>query len=154
MLLIGTNNTDDRHFSSTHTAEEIFRGTQAIVDLILNRHPASRVLVMRIFPRGGDEQEGISPPIFHSSPECIQTCQQAGAMTRKLADGKRVFWMDMNDLFLNGRGQVDPALLWDLLHPSQEGALLWARTVEPTLKALIAGEPTEAIQVIRQNHGK
>ncbi len=154
MLLIGTNNTDDRHFSSTHTAEEIFRGTQAIVDLILKRHPASRVLVMRIFPRGGDEQEGISPPIFHSSPESIQTCQQAGAMTRKLADGKRVFWMDMNDLFLNGRGQVDPALLWDLLHPSQEGALLWARTVEPTLKALIAGEPTEAIQVIRQNHGK
>ena len=43
MLLIGTNNTDDRHFSSTHTAEEIFRGTQAIVDLILKRHPASRV---------------------------------------------------------------------------------------------------------------
>ena len=75
-------------------------------------------------------------------------------MTRKLADGQRVFWMDMNDLFLNERGQVDPALLWDLLHPSQEGALLWARTVEPTLKALIAGEPTEAIQVIRQNHGK
>ena len=53
-----------------------------------------------------------------------------------------------------GEEQVDPALLWDLLHPSQEGALLWARTVEPTLKALIAGEPTEAIQVIRQNHGK
>ena len=151
MLLIGTNNTDDRHFATTHTAEAIFRGTQAIVDLILKRHPTSRVLVMRIFPRGGDGQEGISPPIFHASPQCLRTCQEAGDMTRKLADGKRIFWMDMNDLFLTEQGQVDAELLWDLLHPSQKGAMLWAQSVEPTLKALITGQPTEAIQVLRRS---
>ncbi|NIP92642.1 MAG: lipase, partial [Akkermansiaceae bacterium] len=34
MILIGTNNSDDRHFEKVHTAEEIFSGTKAIVELI------------------------------------------------------------------------------------------------------------------------
>lgn len=50
LLLIGTNNSDDRHFARTHTAEEIYAGTRAIVELIRRRHPTSRVLVLRIFP--------------------------------------------------------------------------------------------------------
>ena len=41
ILLIGTNNSDDRHFSKVHTAEEIFDGTKAIVDLIRQRHPTT-----------------------------------------------------------------------------------------------------------------
>ena len=39
VLLIGTNNSDDRHFKKVHTPEEIFAGTKAIVDLIRQRHP-------------------------------------------------------------------------------------------------------------------
>jgi hypothetical protein len=67
ILLIGTNNSDDRHFSKVHTAEEILAGTKAIVDLIKRRHPTTKILVMRIFPRGGDAEKGESPPAFNSS---------------------------------------------------------------------------------------
>jgi len=56
ILLIGTNNSDDRHFATVHTAEEIFAGTKAIVELIRRRHPATKILVLRIFPRGGDAE--------------------------------------------------------------------------------------------------
>ena len=91
ILLIGTNNTDDRHFKTVHNAEEIFTGTKAIVTTIQKRHPKTKILVLRIFPRGGDDEKGISPPAFNSSPKCIETCRQAGELTRQLADGKKVF---------------------------------------------------------------
>ena len=96
ILLIGTNNTDDRHFKTVHNAEEIFTGTKAIVKTIQKRHPKTKILVLRIFPRGGDNEKGISPPAFNSSPKCIETCRQAGELTRQLADGKKVFWLDIN----------------------------------------------------------
>ena len=101
MLLIGTNNSDDRRFKSVHTAEQIFSGTKAIVQTIQKRHPKTKILVLRIFPRGGDNEKGISPPTFNSSAKCIETCRRAGTLTRQLADGKKVFWLDINQLFLN-----------------------------------------------------
>ena len=77
MILIGTNNSDDRHFKKVHTAEEIFAGTKAIVDLVKERHPTTKILVLRIFPRGGDGEKGVSPPAFNSSKQCIETCRRA-----------------------------------------------------------------------------
>ena len=74
ILLIGTNNTDDRNFKRVHTAEQIFTGTKAIVETIRKRHPETKILVLRIFPRGGDDEKGVSPPAFNSSAECIETC--------------------------------------------------------------------------------
>ena len=43
ILLIGTNNTDDRHFKKVHNAEEIFTGTKAIVTTIQKRHPKTKI---------------------------------------------------------------------------------------------------------------
>jgi lysophospholipase L1-like esterase len=137
MLLIGTNNADDRHFEKVHTAKEIFDGTKAIVNLIRERLPTTKILVLRIFPRGGDDQKGVSPPIFHSSKKCIQTCFDAGEMTAKLADGEHVFWQDINYVFLRPDGTINTDLLWDLLHPSPAGAEAWAQAVEPTLAKLM-----------------
>lgn len=87
MLLTGTNNVDDRHFKRIHTAEKIFTGTKAIVDLIRKKHPTTKILVLRIFPRGGDDEKSVSPPDFNSSAQCIETCRRAGELTKQLADG-------------------------------------------------------------------
>jgi lysophospholipase L1-like esterase len=99
VLLIGTNNADDRHFARTHSPEEIFAGTRAIVQLIRRRHPSTKILIVRIFPRGGDGEKGVSPPAFNSSARCIETCRRAGELTSRLADGQHVFWMDVNQVF-------------------------------------------------------
>jgi acetyl esterase/lipase len=141
ILLIGTNNGDDRHFAKVHTPEEIFAGTQAIVELIKQRHPTTRILVLRIFPRGGDGEKALSPPSFNSSAQCIQTCRCAGELTVRLADGKRVFWLDVNHVFLRVDGTINTDLLWDLLHPSPAGAEAWAQAVEPTLAKLMGDKP-------------
>ena len=137
MLLIGTNNSDDRHFARVHTAEQIFVGTKAIVDLIRQRHPTTKILVLRIFPRGGDKETSVSPPAFNSSAQCIETCRRAGEMTAKLADGKQVFWLDVNQVFLRPDGTINTDLMWDLLHPSPAGAEAWSQAVEPTLARLM-----------------
>jgi lysophospholipase L1-like esterase len=142
LLLIGTNNTDDRHFPRVHTAEEVFAGTKAIVDLIRKRHPTSKVLVLRIFPRGGDSEKGVSPPEFKSSAKCIETCRRAGELTAQLADEKHVFWLDINSTFLKPDGTINTDLMWDLLHPSPAGAEAWCQAIELTLTKLM-GDSTK-----------
>jgi len=141
VLLIGTNNSDDRHFPKVHTSEEIFAGTKAIVELIKQRHPTTKILVMRIFPRGGDAEKGVSPPDFNSSAQCIETCRRAGELTARLADGKQVFWLDVNHVFLRPDGTINTDLMWDLLHPSPAGAEAWAQAIEPTLARLMGDHP-------------
>lgn len=141
ILLIGTNNSDDRHFAKVHTAEEIFAGTKAIVDLIRERHPTTKILVLRIFPRGGDDEAGVSPPAFNSSEKCIETCRRAGELTAQLADGKQVFWLDVNQVFLRPDGTINTDFMWDLLHPSPAGAEAWAQALEPTLAQLLGDQP-------------
>ena len=151
MILIGTNNGDDRHFPRAHTPEEIFAGTKAIVDLIRQRHPATKILLLRIFPRGGDTEKSASPPAFNSSAQCIETCRRAGELAAQLADGRQVFWLDVNYVFLRADGTINTDLMWDLLHPSPSGAEAWVQAVEPTLaqllgdKAIIADPPNTAV---------
>ena len=149
MVLIGTNNSDDRNFKKTHTPEEIHRGTKAIVNLIKKNFPEIKILVLRIFPRGGDDEKGISPPVFKSSKKCISICHKAGLLTKQLADGKQVYWMDINRIFLLENGKIDTKKMWDLLHPSPTGAEAWAKAISPTLLKLLNNQPVPAIQVLK-----
>lgn len=137
VLLIGTNNTDDRHFPRVHTAPEIAAGTKAIADLIRTRHPTSKVLILRIFPRGDDAESGVGADVFHGSQQCVAACREAGALTARLADGKQVFWLDVNHVFLRPDGTINTNLMPDLLHPNLAGAEAWAQAIEPTLARLL-----------------
>jgi beta-glucosidase len=141
VLLIGTNNTDDRNFRHVHTAEQIAAGTKAIVDLIRARHPSTKILVLRIFPRGGEGQQGFAERVFHGSPQCVETCRQAGALTAKLADRKHIFWLDIGSVFLRPDGTINTDLMPDLLHPNLAGAEAWAQAIEPTLAKLMGDQP-------------
>lgn len=149
MILIGTNNSDDRRFKTVHTAEQICAGTRAIVDLIRQRHPTSKILVLRIFPRGGDGEKSAVSWSFSASPACIETCRKAGELTKRLADEKQVHWLDVNHVFVRSDGTIDTDLMWDLLHPSPQGAAAWAQAVEPTLTRLMGDMPDAQPQLGR-----
>ena len=141
VLLIGTNNSDDRHFPTVHTPEQILGGTKAIADCIRQRCPATKILILRIFPRGGDSEAGAGDGVFHSSPACIATVRHAGELTAQLADGKQVFWLDVNHVFLRLDGTINTDLMPDLLHPNLAGAEAWAQALEPTLAELMGDQP-------------
>ena len=144
VLLIGTNDSDDRRFKTVHTPEEICAGTKAIVDTILAKCPDTKVLILRVFPRGGDAEKGVGQGVFHSSPACIETALRAGELTRALADEERVFWLDIGHVFLNPDGTINTALMPDLLHPNAAGADAWARAILPTVDRLMGPDSESA----------
>lgn len=137
VILLGTNNTDDRNFKTVHTPEQVLDGTRAIVELIRHRHPTTKILILRIFPRGGDWQPGFAARVFHGSDRCLETVRQAGLLTRNLADGKQVFWLDVNSVFLRPDGSINTDLMPDLLHPNLTGADAWAQAIVPTIDRLL-----------------
>ena len=140
VVLIGTNNIDAKN-PAPDAAEQVLLGTRAIVETLRARHPATKILLLRIFPRGGPDQKGISPPNFNSSPACLAACHRAGELTARLADGKQVFWLDVNHVFLRPDGSINTDRMPDLLHPNLEGAAAWAQAMEPTLATLMGDTP-------------
>jgi lysophospholipase L1-like esterase len=144
VVLIGTNNSDDANYRVVHTPEQIAEGTAAIVKLIKEKTPATRILLLRIFPRtnvyknpDGSERG--------SGTKRFQTNLRAGELVSQLADGKNIVYLDVNHAFIRPDGTLDPKLMPDQLHPSPEGALRWARAMEPTLAALFGDTPREPI---------
>lgn len=140
ILLIGTNNLDDQHYKKVHSAEEVFRGTKAIVDLIRARHPQTRILILRIFICGGPGDMTSYHRRYNRSAGCMEAVYRAGLMTSALADNEHVFWMDVNHVFLRPDGKIDTDLMPDLIHPNGAGAEAWVNAIEPKLSELLGEE--------------
>ena len=140
VLLIGTNNSDDANYKVVHTAEQIAEGTAAIVKLLREKCPATKILLLRIFPRTNvyKKPDGTERG---SAEKRFATNLRAGELVAKLADGKDVFFLDVNPVFLRPDGTLDPKLMPDQLHPSPEGALAWAKAMEPLLAQLFGDQP-------------
>ena len=143
MLLIGTNNTDDQHYKTVHTAEQVFDGTKAIVDLIRSRHPSSKVLVLRILPAGCPRDTTKYGRKYNRSQSAWEAMRRAGELTAGLADGKSVFWLDVGHVFLREDGTINSDLMPDLIHPNAEGAEAMAQAIAPTLDQLMGGNSGE-----------
>lgn len=137
VLLIGTNNADNRRFKTVNTAEEIAEGTREIVNLIRKKLPDTKILILRIFPRGGDKERGIGKNVFHSSDTCINTVLKAGLLTKALVDNKTIYWKDINDVFLKKDGSINEKRMPDLLHPNAAGAGAWVTGILPEIKKLL-----------------
>lgn len=140
VVLIGTNDSDDANFSVVHTPEQIAAGTKAIVDLIHEKSPATRVVLLRIFPRRNvyKKPDGTERG---DAEKRFATNQRAGELVHNLANGIATMFLDVNHVFLRLDGTIDPKLMPDLLHPSPEGALAWASAMEPTLCELLHDVP-------------
>lgn len=119
VLMIGTNNFWD------NTAEEIAGGIKAIVQEIHRQSPDSKVLILAIFPR------------FEGPHPKRDMLSEASRIASGLADGKRVFYLDIGDAFLDDDGGLPADLMPDFLHPNEKGYKVWADAIEPTVKELL-----------------
>lgn len=139
-LLIGTNNSDDANYPVVHTPEQIAEGTAAIVKLLREKCPSTKILLLRIFPRTNTYKKPDGTE-RGSAEKRFETNLRAGELVAKLADEKNVFFLDVNHAFLRLDGTLDPELMPDQLHPSPKGALAWARAMEPMLSELFGDQP-------------
>jgi len=126
VLLIGTNN------AGAFTSEEIAGGIQKLVKMVEEKAPEAKVLVLGVFPRG--------PAINDPKNTRIHALN---AKLKDLADGKRVFYLDVGPSLAEPDGKISPEVMPDQLHVALPGFLRWMDAMKPTLQSLLPSRPQE-----------
>jgi lysophospholipase L1-like esterase len=133
MLMIGTNNT------RSYTGEEIAQGVTKIVNIMKEKQPQAKILLLAIFPRGRDANDVQR-----------QKTEVANKILAKLDDGKNVKFLDINAKFLDPQGRLI-GFNADNLHPNAKGYQIWADAVKAQLTewlcppaAPVTDSPTKA----------
>ena len=121
VLMIGTNNTGH----SMQNPQQVAEGVERILKILEERTPETKVLMLGIFPRG-------EMPLDTKRLNNLAINQTI----RRFADGKRVHYADIGDVFLEPDGSLPKSIMPDFLHLSAEGYERWATAIEPLLKDL------------------
>ncbi|MDG1890895.1 MAG: sulfatase-like hydrolase/transferase [Verrucomicrobiota bacterium] len=121
VVLIGTNNTGHRMQDPAETAE----GIERILDILKDRSPETKALLLGVFPRGRSA---------HDLGRI--TNQGINQIIRRFHDGKRVHYLDISEAFLDENGDLPASIMPDALHLNKHGYQLWAEAMEPKLREL------------------
>ena len=104
IILIGTNNSN----GTDNTAKEIGEGIIAICQKLRNDLPNTKILILAIFPRG-------------EKPSAQrQKNAEASKLASAIADNKWIYYLDINDKFLDKDGTLPKDIMPDYLHPKQK----------------------------------
>jgi len=120
VIMIGTNN------SNSNKPEEIAEGIQLIVKKLQTKLPETKILLLAIFPRGADDNDP-KRKINKATNEIIA----------KLADGKKVYFLDIGPKFVGTDGTLSKEVMPDLLHLNGKSYQTWAESIEPKVKELL-----------------
>lgn len=121
VMMIGTNNTGH----NMQAPGEVAAGVARILELLEERTPDTKVLLLGVFPRG-------IQPLDEKRLNNIAINQQI----RRFHDGERVHYLDIGSVFLEEDQTLSPQIMPDALHLSPEGYKRWAEAIEPKLKEL------------------
>lgn len=122
VVMIGTNNAGHRQERSEETAA----GVEAIVRELRERLPDSKILLLGIFPRGELPKDPMR-----------QLNDKTNTLISKLADGKKIVYLDISPKFLDKDGKLPVEIMPDLLHPNKQGYGIWADSIDETLQSLL-----------------
>jgi lysophospholipase L1-like esterase len=128
VIMIGTNNA-----GAKQKAEDIAAGVKVIVEKLREKLPQTKLLLLAIFPRGADEKD----PRRDDKLKFNETNIKVNEIISKLADDKMVFYMDINDKFLDSDHKLTKEIMPDFLHPDAKGYTIWAEAIEPTVAKLM-----------------
>ncbi len=122
VLMIGTNNTGAHH----DPPEETAAGIHAILTTLRTRLPATKILLLGLFPR------------MASADDPIRRINGAvNDHLRAYADNRHIFFMDLSRHFLDNRGHLSQDLMPDFVHPNEQGYQIWADGMEDMIKRLL-----------------
>lgn len=135
VLMIGTNNTGHQgrtmkeHGGAIYksSAAQTAQGVTDIVKLLKKKQPQMKILLLAIFPRGADNNDKMR-----------QQNQTTNKLISKLADDKTVFFLDINQSFLQADGTLSKDIMPDLLHPNAAGYDIWSNGIMDKVKQLMA----------------
>ena len=119
VLMIGTNNV------GSDSAEGIAAGITKIVQTIRQKLPATKILLLAVFPRAEKP---------NAQREKIQ---KVNSIIAKLGDDRHVYSLDIGDKFLEPDGTLSREVMPDFLHLSPKGYQIWADAITPKLAQLM-----------------
>ena len=122
VLLAGTNNVGKEPGDDAKVAD-VTRGIAALVNLCREKAPAATVILMGILPRNDG-------PV-------VPTINRINANLAKLADGKTVRYLNINDRLVDASGKLFDGMTVDQLHLSLMGYQVWADALKPVLTELL-----------------
>ena len=127
VLLAGTNNvgrTMPREGDDAKVAD-ITKGLHAVVETIRAKAPAATLILMAIFPR-------------NDNIAVMQTINKINANLARLADGKKIRYLNINDKLAGKDGRLFPGMMNpDGLHPALNGYQVWADALKPIFTELL-----------------
>lgn len=122
VLMIGTNNTGHRQENPHTTAA----GIKKILQELQQRLPKTKILLLAIFPRD-EKPDG----------DLRKINNEINRIIKSYGDNKKVFFADVNSVFLTKEGVLPKELMPDLLHPNEKGYEVLAEALEPHLQKLL-----------------
>ncbi|MBI5769234.1 MAG: hypothetical protein HZA93_15680 [Verrucomicrobia bacterium] len=123
VLLAGTNNVSRTPPDEAKIAG-ITRGLKAIIDTCRAKAPRATLVVTAIFPR-------------NDNPEVMPGINRINENLARLADGKAVRFLNVNDRLADQDGRLFDGMMGDKLHPSLKGYEVWAAGLKPVLTELL-----------------
>lgn len=122
VLMIGTNNFG----LSSATEDAVAKGVTTIVQTLRAKLPASKILLVGIFPRDQQPTAGIRKKI-----------KTVNDQISKLDDGKSVRYLDISAKLANADGTLSKDIMPDFLHLSEKGYQIWAEAMQPLLAEMM-----------------
>ena len=121
----GTNNVGAQPGDADKVAD-ITRGLAAIVNVCRQKAPKATIVLTAIFPR--NDSMAVMPEI-----------DQINAGLARLADGRAVRYLSVNDKLADKDGRLFPGVIneRDMLHPTLAGYQVWADGLKPILLELL-----------------
>ncbi len=127
VLLAGTNNVNGQAGDEAKVTE-VVDGIRAIIATCQEKSPESSIVLTAIMPRN-DNNSAAMP-----------TIDEINDLLAKLADGKRVRFLNVNDKLVDGEGKLSEGMTDDGVHLTVDGYQVWADGLKPILSELL-GQP-------------
>jgi beta-glucosidase len=122
VLLIGTNNSGHRQ----DKAEDTAKGIKQILSVLSDKLPNTKILLLAIFPRSAKPTQKLRV-LNNAINQKIQN----------YADNEGVFYLDINDCFLDEEGRLASNVMNDFLHPNKSQYKVWAEAIENHIEKLM-----------------
>jgi lysophospholipase L1-like esterase len=123
VILAGTNNLEKTPASDAKI-DEITRGIKALTDLCQQKVPGAVIVLTAIFPR-------------NDHPALVASINRINENISKLADGKSIRFLNINDKLADKEGRLFEGVTMDKLHPALKGYQIWADGLRPILTDIL-----------------
>jgi lysophospholipase L1-like esterase len=126
----GTNNLPWTGPADAAKADEVASGIRAIVELLQQKTPQATIVLTGVFPRT-------------QNMAVKSTIEQINEQLAKLADDKKIRFLNINDKLADSEGKLRQGMSSDGLHLELQGYEIWAAALKPILTEILGPPAAE-----------